>query len=392
MATIQPAPRAGLQGGTLWTLLAGNALTEVGVGFFLPILPLFIRSRGGSALLVGLIFASGVVARAVAQYPAGWLSDRFGRRPIIIGSLLVYAALFPLYALPIPVAALMGLRFVQALAGGAYQPAAFALAADLSPAAERGRVYSKLRASDMVGLLLGPALGGFVAGFRLEYVFVAGAVICLAAALLLTRLPSVAPTVPLNEAEREPPVDMLRLIKRLLPVIALGAPTMWVFGTYDSIWSLYISSRGASTFLVGVSFATYALPVVLFAGLAGGLADRLGAMRAGSLALLTFGLLALTYPFIASVPLLIGIGFLEGTLTAAGQPALNAEVSRLAPAGAQGRTQGTYLLVLSAAQVVGAVASGWLYGFGPVYAFASGSAMCLIGVAAGALLMRKRAA
>jgi MFS family permease len=165
-----------------------------------------------------------------------------------------------------------------------------------------------------------------------------------------------------------------------------------VFGTYDSIWSLYMSSRGASTFLVGVSFATYALPVVVFAGLAGGLADRLGPMRAGALALLAFGLLAMAYPFIASVPVLIGIGILEGTLTAAGQPALNAEVSRLAPAGAQGRTQGTYFLVLSAAEVVGAVASGWLYGFGPVYAFASGTAVCLAGVAAAVLLMRRRAA
>ncbi|MBO0701773.1 MAG: MFS transporter, partial [Candidatus Dormibacteraeota bacterium] len=149
----------GLDRRTLWTLLAGNALTGVGIGFFLPILPLFIRSRGGGALLVGLVFAGGVVGRALAQYPGGWLADRFGRKPVIVGATLAYALVFPLYLLPLPVAFVIGLRMVHAMAAGAYLPAAAAMIGDLA-GPRRARAFGMLRSSDMVGLVLGPAVGG----------------------------------------------------------------------------------------------------------------------------------------------------------------------------------------------------------------------------------------
>jgi MFS transporter, DHA1 family, multidrug resistance protein len=359
------------------------------VGFFLPILPLFVRGRGGLPVLVGLVFGFGVAGRLLAQYPAGWLADHVGRRPMIIGSLLVYALIFPVYLLPMPPAALIAVRFFHSMAAGTYLPAALALVADLTPPASRGRVFGQLRASDMLGLLVGPALGGLVAGFRLEYVFLAGAVICLAAVALLLGLPAApARAGPRDDARPEPVVRPLSLLWGLLPVIALGAPIYWTAGMYDTVWSLYLTSRGASTVVVGLSYATYALPGVLLSGLAGGLADRLGHLRAGTLALLTFGLMASTYPFISSVPLLIGVGLLEGTLTAAGTPALNAEVSRRAPGGAQGRIQGLYQTALGLAQIAGAAASGLLYGIRPAFAFFGTTAACLVGVGASLLLRR----
>ena len=386
-----PAGGTRMDARTLWTLLAGNALTAVGIGFFLPILPLFVTARGGDPFLVGVVFAAGVVGRAVAQYPAGWLADRMGRRPILLGSLIVYALLYPVYVLPVPVALLVGVRFAHSLAGGAFVPAAMALAADLTPPASRGRVFSRLRASDMVGLLLGPALGGLVAGFRLEYVFGAGALISLAAAAVLARLPTAGTGPPAVEAVDLVPVRVPRLLRLMLPALVLGAPVAWTFGAFDSVWSLYLTSRGASTLVVGLSFATYALPIVLFAGLAAGVADRLGYLSAGRLTVLTHGLLACLYPFLASVPLLVLIGLVEGGLTAAGMPALNAEVSRRAPPGAQGRTQGTYQLGLNAAQVGGAVVTGALYGLGPVYAFGGVGVVCLLARAGSLAVSREPA-
>jgi MFS family permease len=385
---VAPPGGSRLQRTTLWTLLGANALTALGIGFFLPILPLFIASRGASSLLVGIVFGAGVAGRALVQYPAGWLSDRYGRRPVLVLGLLVYALLFPLYLLPMPPAALIAVRFAHALAGGSVAIAATAMMADLTEAAGRGKAFGMLRASDMAGLLLGPALGGLVAGFRLDAVFLCGTAVSLLALVLMLRLPR----APVHQSvqQNEAPVSNWRLVRRLLPIAVLGAPVYWTFGTYDSVWSLYITSRGAGPFLVGLSFTTYALPVLLVGGLAGGLADRLGALRAGTLALLTYGLLAATYPFISSVPLLILIGFLEGTLTAAGNPALMAEVSRRAPPGAQGRTQGAYSLMLLMAEVAGAVAGGALYVRGPAYAFLGATTVCLAGVACSLALRSKR--
>ena len=88
---------------------------------------------------------------------------------------------------------------------------------------------------------------------------------------------------------------------------------------------------------------------------------------------------------------LIGIGVLEGALTSIGTPALTAEVSRRAPEGEQGRTQGLYETALTAANGVGAAASGALYSIGPVPAFWATAVACLLGVT-GALVLRRPAA
>jgi MFS family permease len=385
---VRPRKDARRLSTAVWTLLGANALTQLGVGFFLPILPLFVASRGATSLLVGIIFGAGIAGRALVQYPAGWISDRVGRRPVLVLGLLAYALLFPLYLLPVPPAALIGVRFVHSLAGGAVAIAATALLADLSDTRDRARVFGQLRASDMAGTLLGPALGGLAAALRLDAVFYGGAAVSLLALLLMLRLPA-APARPAVE-DPEPPVSTWRLMRLLLPIAVLGAPIFWTFGTYDSVWSLYITSRGASPFLVGLSFTTYALPIVLLGGVVGGLADRLGALRAATLAVLTYGLLAATYPFISSVPVLILIGFIEGALTAAGNPALMAEVSRRAPANAQGRTQGAYSLMLLLAEVGGAVIGGALYTRGAVYAFVGATAVCVAGAGCG-LALRGRA-
>jgi MFS family permease len=242
----------------------------------------------------------------------------------------------------------------------------------------------------MAGILLGPPLAGLVASVRLDAVFYGGAAVSLLALLLMLRLPS-APA-PRTVERQEAPMSSWRLVRMLLPVAVLGAPIYWTFGTYDTVWSLYLTGRGAGPFLVGLSFTSYALPVILLGGLAGGLADRLGAIRAGTLALLTYGLLAGTYPFISSVPVLILIGVLEGALTAAGNPALMAEVSRRAPPGAQGRTQGAYSLMLLLGEVAGAVAGGALYLRSPAYAFLGATTVCLAGAACGLLLRRREKA
>jgi hypothetical protein len=101
VSTESSVPSAGAGGqetGTaraLWILLIGNALIETGVNFFFPILPLFLRSRGGGPVLVGAVVASGVLAKVLLDYPAGALSDRVGRRPLLLLSMAAYALFGP---------------------------------------------------------------------------------------------------------------------------------------------------------------------------------------------------------------------------------------------------------------------------------------------------------
>ena len=91
---------------TLWTLYAINFLNATGMWFFLPLLPIFLGRKGGSAALVGVVFAAGLLANAVVRYPAGWAADRFGTRVVLVAAMLSTAALFLAYLLPVPIAAL----------------------------------------------------------------------------------------------------------------------------------------------------------------------------------------------------------------------------------------------------------------------------------------------
>jgi MFS family permease len=379
----------GLDRRTLWTLLAGNALTGIGIGFFIPILPLFIRSRGGGALLVGLVFAGGVVGRALAQYPGGWLADRFGRKPVIVGSLLVYALLFPLYLLPLPIAFLVGLRMVHACAAGAYLPAAAAMIGDLG-GQRKARAYGMLRSSDMLGMVLGPVVGGLVAGFDLGAVFWVGTAFCLLATGMMLFLPAVHGRrgAAARRTTERAPFELGRVLWRLAPFLALAMPLQWAFGTYDTVWSLFLTSRGATYFEVGISFAAYGIPILFLGGLAGTVVDRFGRFRSAVASVLAFAVFLFIYPLLRSVAVLILLGVVEGTFTLPSSPALLTGVSEAAPPGGQGRTQGAFQTASYGAEAVGALVAGGLYGLAPAAAFWSGAALIVLGSVAAVALRR----
>jgi len=362
---------------TLWTLYGGNLLTSIGLWFFLPLLPIFITRRGGSSALVGIVFAAGLLANAAIRYPAGWAADRWGTRPVILGAMGAYAALFLAYLLPLPLPAFVVVRLLHGAASGAYWPAANGLIAHVTPPSQRGRAFGFMQSTMMAGMLVGPAIGGFIALFNLSAVFVVSACACGLAAIALAFLPNVR-----AEANLEIPFGALRMIRKLVPLILLGAGTSYMIGSFDTIWPLYLTYRGASTLAVGLSFVAFAVPATLLSARAGMWGDRFGPRRVVVAALLATAFFALLYPFVASVPWLIGLGLVEGALTISGGPSLMAEVSRSAQLGHQARTQGVFQTVQVLVQGVGAIGGGALFALNPSYAFFAIAAVCLLGASA----------
>ena len=360
----------------LRTLYAVNFLNAAGMWFFLPLLPIFIGRKGGSAALVGVVFAAGLVANAIVRYPAGWAADRFGTRAVLVAAMLGTAALFLAYLLPLPLGAFIVVRLVHGAAQGAYWPAANGLIAEETQAGERGRAFGYMQATNMAGMLLGPAIGGFIALLNIGVVFTIAAALSLLTVFALMTLPNVR-----ARTSVEIPARAAHIARRLLPLLLLGAGTAYMIGAFDTIWSLYLTSRGANTFAVGLSFVAFALPAMLISGYAGSLGDRFGARRFIVGALLCTAFFAGLYPFVASVPWLIGLGLIEGAFTISGIPSTMAEVSRLAEPGQFARTQAVYQTVQTAVEIAGALAGGALFTLGPAYAFLSITAVCLVGAA-----------
>lgn len=346
----------------------------MGVWFFLPLLPIFLGRRGGSAALVGAVFGAGLLSNALVRYPAGWAADRFGTKIVMLVAMLATALLFLVYLLPIPTLAFILVRLLHGAAQGAYSPAANGLLAEVTQPSERGRAFGHMQATSMAGMLIGPAFGGFVALFDLNVVFAIASALSAIAAVALATLPNAR-----LQASLEAPARALHIARRLLPLLLLGAGTAYMGGAFDTIWSLYMTYRGATTFAVGASFVAFALPATVMSGFAGSLADRFGARRLIIVALLFTAVFPAIYPFVASVPWLIGFGLIEGAFTISGVPAMMAEVSRLAEPGQQARTQGVFQTVQILIEIVGALASGALFTVSPTFAFLSITIVCLLG-------------
>jgi DHA1 family tetracycline resistance protein-like MFS transporter len=363
---------------TLWTLYAGNLLTSIGLWFFLPLLPIFIGRKGGSAALVGAVFAAGLLASAAIRYPAGWAADRIGTRPVMVGAMAAYALLFLAYLLPLPLEAFVLLRFVHGAAAGAFWPAANGLIAEVTLPNQRGRAFGMMQSTNMAGMLLGPAIGGFVALFNLNAVFAISAVASGLATVALATLPNVR-----AKSSIEAPIRAMKIARRLLPLLILGAGTSYMIGTFDTIWPLYITYRGGNTLAVGISFMAFAIPATILSAQAGALGDRVGPRRLILVALFGTAVFAAIYPFVTSVPWLIGLGLIEGIFTISGSPSLNAEVSRMAEPGQQARTQGVFQTVQFGVQILGALAGGALFTVSPTWAFLAMSAVCLLSMGAG---------
>jgi DHA1 family multidrug resistance protein-like MFS transporter len=371
----------------LWGIIAAVFLVGTGVGSVLPILPLFLRERGSSYALVGIIVGANLVAQFIGQYPAGRLSDRFGRAPLMIGGLVVASLAIAAFALPLSIGWLIALRFIQGLGAAAFRPGSRAVVADLVPEGERGIAYGWLAGADMAGLIVGPALGGVLAVFGRATVFEATGLALLLAALVV----ALALGRQRDWITIEPTSGPLILGDRLRAgaaavrgLVMLSMGIGFLYGVYNVVWSLFMKSIGATDWEVGLSFSLFALPLVLTAPLAGWASDRLDRrwLSAGSTA--STALIAPIYPLLHSVPAVIGVGVLEATTTAFAEPAINAFLMSAVAPDQRGRAAGTVGTAETAAKAVGALIGGGLFGLGVwvpfVVSSVVGLALILLGI------------
>jgi len=351
----------------LWGVIATVFLVGTGVGSVLPILPLFLRERGGSYAMVGVVVGANLVAQFVGQYPAGRLSDRFGRAPLMIGGLVLAGAAIAAFALPLSIGWLIGLRVIQGFGAAAFRPGSRAVVADLVSEGERGIAYGWLSGADMGGLIVGPAVGGVLAVFGRAIVFeVTGLAMLLAAvvvafALDAQRLPISGDliTVP---ASRSKARHAGAAAVRGLVMLSIGIG--FLYGVYNVVWSLFMKTIGATDWQVGLSFSLFALPLVLTAPLAGWASDHFDRRWLGASSTASTAIIAPLYPLLHNIPAVIGVGVVEASTAAFAEPAINSFLMSSVALDQRGRAAGTVGTAETAAKAVGAVVGGGLFGLG----------------------------
>jgi DHA1 family tetracycline resistance protein-like MFS transporter len=152
----------------------------VGFGIIIPLLPFYAQTFGASPLVIGFLFAAFSLAQLIAAPALGALSDRWGRRPVLIFSLLGTAASFVMLALASSLAMLFLARIVDGLSGGNITTAR-AYIADVTEPEQRARAFGMLGAAFGLGFIVGPGLAGLFAQISYTAPMWAAAVVTLVA-------------------------------------------------------------------------------------------------------------------------------------------------------------------------------------------------------------------
>lgn len=171
-------------------ILAIGTATLVMAAAFSEIVPLekqINAHTGESAVGFGLSFTALMISRLLLQFPLGRLSDHIGRKPLVIGGLIVLAPATALLATSHSTWALAGWRVMQGVAAAAIAAPAFAIAGDLARGGGEGRQMSAATMGFTMGLALGPLLAGWLVWYSFELPFIITAVLCLVSAALIYR-------------------------------------------------------------------------------------------------------------------------------------------------------------------------------------------------------------
>ncbi len=144
------------------TLFFSIFVTVTGVGIVVPLLPVYAHDLGAGGLAIGFIFGSFALSRTLFLPYFGRLSDKKGRKRLIVIGLLSYACLSLAFILAQDVTSLVVIRFFQGIASSMMMPAIQAYVGDITPQGREGFTMGFFNMSIFFGLSLGPVLGGSI--------------------------------------------------------------------------------------------------------------------------------------------------------------------------------------------------------------------------------------
>ncbi len=362
----------------------------VGFGIIIPLLPFYAQTFGASPLVIGLLFASFSLAQLVAAPLLGELSDRWGRRPVLILSLVGTVVSFVMLAVAGSLWMLFAARLVDGLSGGNITTAR-AYIADITTDDNRAKAYGVLGAAFGLGFIVGPALGA--AFSHISYtapIWAAAAVTAVAVAMAWFWLPETVHRIHAGTGSPWRAIAGLWGRPDIRVLFTIDFFYWTSFAVYQTTFALFGARRfGFDAAHTGYLLSAFGgLGAVVQGTLVGPIVRALGERRTLATGLVCaavgWGGSALTYSlpvFVAMlVPGALGIGLCNATLSSL--------ISKSAARHEQGRVQGAAGALESLGRTLGPIwGNGTLQRFGEGAAYGSAA---LVLLAAAALTSRRR--
>jgi len=382
------APKPRLVTPAFLSLAAATLAFFIAGGIVLPIAPRFAKlALGADALGFGIAIGAFSVASLLLRPVVGWSSDRFGRRPLLIGGSIVTVVGMLLHLVATDLLLFTLARCLLGAGEGFFFVAALAAAADIAPEERRGEAISFLSLSLYLGVAIGPPIAEVIFGAgSYNAVWLAAAAVAAVAVVLAFFVPESAPalTEPGSaRAARGPLIHPAGIFPGI--VILFGLWGMAGFLTYVPLYGPEIGMSG-----VGLPLAIYALVVVGLRIVGATWPDRYGAARLSSAALAVSAVgLAIIGLFNTQAGLLVGT-LVFATGVAFTMPALLALAVSRVPATERGTVVGTATVFLDLVFGFAPVALGYVAdarGYGSTFLVPA----VLAAVAAGLLVARRGA-
>ncbi|MFM8585812.1 MAG: TCR/Tet family MFS transporter [Gammaproteobacteria bacterium] len=333
-------------------------IDSMGIGIIIPVAPQLVMQLSGASIadaapIAGWLTLAYASMQFIFSPVLGNLSDRYGRKPILLASLAALSVDYVLMGFAPTLAWLFLGRIIAGIAGATFSTAN-AVVADIIPPDQRAKYFGLNGAAWGMGFIVGPVVGGLLGGYGPRVPFFAAAV--FTAINFLIAVVVLKETLP--EAQRRAfsarRANVLGAIKsmRAIPGAALLLFVLFMYqighDTLPSTWTwMTMAKFGWGEREMGISLAVLGLgTAVVQGGLVGVFTRKLGEHRsaligltAGSIGFLGYALSTEPWMLFASVPIACLIG-----LT---MPSIRAILSRQVPANAQGELQGAISGIVS---------------------------------------------
>ncbi len=345
-------------------------MTSFGFGVILPILPFYTLSLGAQPFELGMLTATFALMSLVFSPIMGKLSDKYGRKKILLLGTVGFAAAYLVFAFSDSLLMVFVARAIEGIAASAIFPACVSLLSDFTSEQQRGRAMGLVGMAFSLGFIAGPAFGGIASAISVKDVFV------LSAGLAALNFISVAMQIREPREKKESrdiagqEVSLLEHLSSPLLFLFLGSfMTAFMIGGLDATLAIYTGDKlGFSSPQIGLVFTYIGVLILVMQFVSGSLVNKYGELKLISAGLALSGagffLLAFTHDWLTILfPLAV---FVAGNALVF--PSVNTLITKKV-AGKRGAVLGLVSSFQSLGQMLGPLLGGFLYGFSHVYPF-----------------------
>jgi len=368
----------------LYILMFNMFIAMSGIGLVIPVMPQYLETFGVAGQALGFIIASFALGQFLFSPLAGDLSDKLGRKKLIIVGLVIFSASQLWFGLATYEWMLYAARFISGIGGAFLIPATMAFVADITTLEERGKGMGFLGASMSLGFMIGPALGGFLASVSLSFPFYMASLAALIAGIIsliiLPDIKNIVSEIPPEPKKRENIITQMKNSVKTPYFMMLIIIFVFTFGiaNFQTTFSLYVDHK--------YNYTPQDIAVVLTVGgfigvivqtlVVEKLFKRFGELNVILVNLVVAAIAFLLFFVVDGFALVLLVASIFSTATTLIRPAVNTVISKMA-GNEQGFAAGMNNAYMSLGSMIGPALAGMFFDINISYPFIVGSIILL---------------